>query len=125
MILFGIKYFQKRRCRITSEIHAHLIYLVITSYSIHYTKLYDKWDKEIVKNILANFRVSSKNGFYSKKGKLKQPEIESEGWEYLSGREEIRHIQPHYESWLWACYLWLYDKTGYQPLLDKAKAAIV
>ncbi len=84
----------------------------------------DKWDKEIVKNILANFRVSSKNGFYSKKGKLKQPEIESEGWEYLSGREEIRHIQPHYESWLWACYLWLYDKTGYQPLLDKAKAAI-
>jgi hypothetical protein len=25
---------------------------------------------------------------------------------------------------MWACYLWLYDKTGYKPLLQKAKEAI-
>jgi len=84
----------------------------------------DKWSKEIVGNILANFRVSSKNGFYSKGGSLTQDVILKSGWKELGGREELRHIQPHYESWMWACYLWLYDKTGYQPLLDKAKAAI-
>lgn len=84
----------------------------------------DKWNKEIVENILANFRVSSKNGFYSKGGSLNQEDILQKGWKELSGREELRHIQPHYESWMWAYYLWLYDKTGYQPLLDKAKAGI-
>ncbi len=84
----------------------------------------NQWDRQIVENILANFRVSSINGFYSEKGSLRQAKIEELGWKYLGGREEIRHIQPHYESWIWACYLWLYDKTGYQPLLDKAKAAI-
>ncbi len=25
---------------------------------------------------------------------------------------------------MWACYLWLYDKTKYQPLLDKARTGI-
>ncbi len=84
----------------------------------------DKWDRQIVENILANFRVSSANGFYSEKGRLKQAEIERLGWKYLSKRADLKHVQPHYESWLWACYLWLYDKTGYKPLLDKAKAAI-
>jgi len=84
----------------------------------------DRWDREIVENILANFRISSKNGFYSQGGSLTQAQIQQSGWQALGGREDLRHIQPHYESWMWACYLWLYDKTGYQPLLDKAKAAI-
>lgn len=84
----------------------------------------DKWDKEIVENIIANYRVSSKNGFYSEGGAMHQKKIIDEGWQKLSGREELRHIQPHYESWMWACYLWLYDKTKYEPLLEKAKAGI-
>lgn len=84
----------------------------------------DKWDREIVENILANFRISSRNGFYSEGGSLSQEKILKIGWKELGKREELRHIQPHYESWMWACYLWLYHKTGYKPLLDKAKAAI-
>jgi hypothetical protein len=45
------------------------------------------------------------------------------GWQYYWNRD-IVSPHPHFESWLWACYLWLYDKTGYQPLLEKTEKAI-
>src|SRR5690606_15054034 len=31
---------------------------------------------------------------------------------------------PQREGWAWAVYLWLYDKTRYEPLLERALAAI-
>ena len=34
------------------------------------------------------------------------------------------HYAPHYQAWIWATYLWLYDKTGYEPLLTRTRAAI-
>ena len=55
------------------------------------------------------------------------------GWKILTccgkdGRAIITGIlillQPHYEAWTWSSYLWLYDKTGWKPLLDKTRNAI-
>lgn len=82
----------------------------------------DKWNKEIVENILANFRLSSVNGFFG--GRLEEPAILKNGWKFYAGRPDLMNPHPHFESWMWACYLWLYDKTGYQPLLEKAEKAI-
>lgn len=85
---------------------------------------YDKWNKEIVENILANFRLSSENGFFGNGGRLEEPQILKKGWQYYAKRPELVNPHPHFESWMWACYLWLYDRTGYQPLFDKAEKAI-
>jgi hypothetical protein len=71
--------------------------------------------------ILANFRTSGRNGFRG--NALNGKDIDNITWQTLM-QAEFDNIAPHYESWLWAIYLWLYDKTGYQPLLAKAKSAI-
>lgn len=79
------------------------------------------WNKEIVETILANFRLSSREGFIG--NRLSENEILTNGWEYYNKRTFISP-HPHFESWTWACYLWLYNKTKHKPLLDKAKSAI-
>lgn len=85
---------------------------------------YDRWNKEIVENILANFRLSNVNGFFGNGGRLEEPQVLEKGWQYYAKRPELMNPHPHFESWMWACYLWLYDRTGYQPLLEKAEKAI-
>ena len=80
-----------------------------------------RWDDRIERLILANFRTAGEKGFRG--GALSGDKIEKEGWKKLAERHLINPA-PHYESWLWATYLWLYDKTNYKPLLEKAKKAI-
>lgn len=80
------------------------------------------WDRKIVECIIANFRTSSKQGYKGSPGMSAQ-EIEKKGWNYYYEMDYI-NPHPHFESWIWACYLWLYDKTGYLPLLEKAKTGI-
>ncbi len=80
-----------------------------------------RWNKFIVENILGNFRTASKQGFQG--NALNQADIEKNGWKYYHERDFV-NLHPHFESWMWACYLWLYSKTGHQPLLDKAKSGI-
>ena len=81
----------------------------------------NKWDTQILELILANFRTTGKKGF---RGNAQSgADIEKTKWQGLMKRD-IENPAPHYESWLWATYLWLYDKTGYRPLLDRTKRAI-
>ncbi|SMC86113.1 hypothetical protein [Pedobacter nyackensis] len=79
------------------------------------------WDKYIVEGILGNFRTAGKNGFRGPW--FRDAAMQKTNWKAL-GQREIVNVHPHYEAWLWACYLWLYDKTGHEPLLRKAKEAI-
>lgn len=81
----------------------------------------DKWDKELAEAILANFRTTGKQGFRGER--LEESDIVKNGWPYYYNRELV-HVSPHFESWMWACYLWLYQKTGYEPLLQRTKEAI-
>lgn len=78
-------------------------------------------DSIITESILGNFRTAGKYGFRG--GFLRDTTINKTGLKELSSRELI-NIHPHYESWLWACYIWLYHKTGHKPLLEKAKHAL-
>ncbi|MEZ2334649.1 hypothetical protein AB6735_03405 [Mucilaginibacter sp. RCC_168] len=81
----------------------------------------DKWDKELTEAIIANFRTTGKQGFRGER--LEEADIIKNGWQYYYNRNLV-HESPHFESWMWACYLWLYSKTGYAPLLDRTKSAI-
>ena len=80
-----------------------------------------RWNRHIVENVLANLRTSSRQGYLG--AAIEQRDLEKNGIRYYSDRDFV-HLHPHFESWMWACYLWLYDKTGYQPLLDKAREGI-
>lgn len=81
----------------------------------------DKWDKELAEAIMGNFRTTSKEGFRGER--LEEGDIIKHGWPYYYNRSLI-HPSPHFESWMWACYLWLYTKTNYAPLLERSKAAL-
>ncbi len=81
-----------------------------------------EFSRKIVECILANYRTSSKQGYRGSES-MWDGEITKNGWKYYFNRDYI-NPHPHFESWIWACYLWLYDKTGYTPLLDKARTGI-
>ena len=80
------------------------------------------WDDGVLKAILANFRSTSSTGF--KPNRLKEANLNKLGWEHYKNEKEFYQFSPHYQSWILATYLWLYDKTEYGPLLDIAKTAI-
>lgn len=81
----------------------------------------DKWDKELAEAIMANFRTTGKYGFSGER--IEEKNILEKGWRHYWERD-LFHPSPHFESWMWACYLWLYNKSGYEPLLTKTKHAI-
>lgn len=81
----------------------------------------NRWDSYIEDCIMANFNLCSRQGFLP--DRIEEPDLLKNGVEYYSDRDFVLP-HPHFDSWMWACYLWLYDKTGDQRLLDKAESAI-
>lgn len=80
-----------------------------------------KWDEKITEAILANYRTTGRFGFRGER--LEEDDIQKNGLKYYQERELV-NPHPHFESWMWACYLWLYRQTGYQPLLRTAEEGI-
>ncbi|MCO5238687.1 MAG: hypothetical protein M9904_01405 [Chitinophagaceae bacterium] len=82
----------------------------------------DRWDEALMSGILGNFRTTGPEGFRNG-GALRRQELKAKGWEYYAGNRTIIPW-PQREGWAWANYLWLYDKTRYEPLLVQARKAI-
>jgi hypothetical protein len=80
-----------------------------------------EWDTIVMRCLLAQLRTTGVSGFRGERIDL--PDFARNGWEYYSKRDLI-NMAPHFEAYLWACYLWAYDKTGYAPFLEKAEKAI-
>lgn len=81
----------------------------------------DRWDEAILQCLLANLRTTGTLGFRG--DRIDIPELTQNGWEFYFHRR-ITSFAPHYESYLWACYLWAYHKTGFELFRDRAKSAI-
>lgn len=81
----------------------------------------DSWYKEVIEAILANLRTAGKYGF--RHNRLETSELEKEGWRKFNEEEYIEYA-PHYQAYIWACYLWAYYKTNYNPFFEKAETAI-
>ncbi len=80
-----------------------------------------RWDEGLLRCVLANLRTSGRLGFRT--GRLDERGLQAHGWRhYFNGRPVF--FAPHYEAYLWACYLWAYRHTGYELLLQRAKSAI-
>jgi hypothetical protein len=81
----------------------------------------NRWDEGALKAILANFRSTGPAGF--KPRRLEEANMQKLGWKHYQNNE-YTHFAPHYQSWIWATFLWLYDKTKYKPLLERSKTGI-
>lgn len=81
----------------------------------------DRWDTQIIECIVANFRTSGVNGFRS--GMLLDDDIQANGWQHYYDATTI-NLHPHFESWLWACYLWLYQQCGYEEILTRVERGV-
>lgn len=82
----------------------------------------DRWDERLLANILGNFRTTGPLGFRDG-NPLHRDELRKRGWRYFARRRTIA-AWPQREAWAWACYLWLYDKTKYAPLLEQPRKAL-
>ena len=80
-----------------------------------------EWNRKIMEAILANYRTTGADGFRG--DLLKDADLQKHGWKYYQDRSFVKP-HPHFESWMWACYLWLYRQTGYAPLLELAEKGI-
>lgn len=81
----------------------------------------DKWKKNLDAAIEANLNTTGKNGFRGPR--LHEQDIQANGLEYYQNGELI-NPHPHFESWLWACYLWQYANTGDKKYLETAEKGI-
>ncbi len=79
------------------------------------------WDEPLMRCLLANLRTTGKKGFRG--NRLDEKGLQARGWRHFYDRD-LANYRPHYESYLWACYLWAYRQTGYEPFRDRAATAI-
>jgi hypothetical protein len=81
----------------------------------------DRWDEKILRCMMANLRTTGTLGFRGRR--LDEDPLQEKGWQHYYG-QPITHYAPHYEAYLWACFLWAYRQTGYEPFLTQPKNAL-
>ncbi len=79
------------------------------------------WDDALTRVIWSNLRTTGRFGFRG--DRVDVPALEAHGWRHFHDAPTV-NCAPHFESYLWACYLWAYRQTGYAPLREKAACAI-
>jgi hypothetical protein len=81
----------------------------------------DRYDAPVLRALLANVRTTGKLGFRGDRVDI--PALEQHGWRHFHDANTVNY-SPHFESGLWACYLWAHARTGEAEFLDKATTAI-
>ena len=79
------------------------------------------WDDYILKCVFGNLRTAGKLGF--RRMRLDDGKSEKNTWQDYYN-EDFIHLSPHYQSYLWAIYLWVYMMTGVEELYTKSVTAI-
>jgi hypothetical protein len=80
-----------------------------------------RWDKAVMLCLLANLRTAGSLGFRG--DNIDIPELSRTPWQTLFNRRTVNY-SPHMEAYLWACYLWAYERTGYKLFYERAHNAI-
>ena len=81
----------------------------------------DRWDAPIMRALAANLRTTGALGFRG--DRIDIPDLERNGWRHYHDAPIVNY-SPHFEAYLWACYLWAYQRTHYPPFLERTKTAI-
>jgi hypothetical protein len=94
-----------------------ILVTILTQTSLRSTE----WSPYILRAILANLRTTGTLGFRG--DRVDMPALMQQGWKPYHDAATINYA-PHFESYLWACYLWAYHQTGDPIFLNKTKTAI-
>ncbi|MFA7673110.1 MAG: hypothetical protein WCY62_04570 [Clostridia bacterium] len=78
------------------------------------------FDENILKCVFANLRTAGKLGFRHER---LEKDLGGKRWQDLH-EEEFIHLSPHYQSYLWAVYIWAFALTGIQELYEKSDTAL-
>jgi hypothetical protein len=81
----------------------------------------DRWDEGMARCLLANLRTTGSLGFRG--DRLDEEPLQRLGWRHYHETPTVKYA-PHFESWLWACFLWAHARTGYAPFVERCVAAI-
>jgi len=82
-----------------------------------------RWDEYVLRCLLANLRTTGPLGFRRNRINLSDFFEGNRGWEYFHDTPVVTY-SPHYQAYLWACYLWAYALTGYEGFLSRSQKAI-
>jgi hypothetical protein len=80
-----------------------------------------RYDERVMRALLANLRTTGELGFRTDRIDLSA--LQQNGWASFYHGKPIDY-SPHFESYLWACYLWSYQQTNFRPFLDRTLTAI-
>ncbi len=80
-----------------------------------------RWDEGVAKALLANLRTTGIHGFRG--NRIDIDELARHGWRHYHERDIINPA-PHYESYLWACYLLAWRLSGLDLFVQRAREAI-
>ena len=81
----------------------------------------DRWDEAVMRCMLANLRTSGRLGFRGDRIDLE--DLSGHQWREFFNRDTVNY-SPHMESYLWACYLWAFHKTGDSLFFQRAESAL-
>lgn len=81
----------------------------------------DRYDERVLKGLLANVRLAGQSGFQP--DRIDQGPFLRNGLEYYKNLNSISY-SGNFQAYLWACYLWAYEQTGFDLFLTKAKTGI-
>ena len=81
----------------------------------------NRWNDAIMRCLLGNLRTTGQKGFRTSRIDIEA--LEKNGWKHYFEESPV-HLAPHFEAYLWACYLLAYEKTGFDLFRERAKTAI-
>ncbi|MBE0535440.1 MAG: beta-N-acetylhexosaminidase [Phycisphaerae bacterium] len=80
-----------------------------------------RWDEALALCMLANIRTTARTGF--RPDRIDIGSLATNGWLHYFNGNTVR-IAPHFEAYLWACFLWAYQHTGDELLYERTIRAI-
>lgn len=80
-----------------------------------------RWDAVLLRALYANLRTTGKLGFRG--DRIDMPDLERNGWRHYFDAPPVNYAL-NFEAYLWACYLWAYERTRDPVFLERTKTAI-
>ncbi len=81
----------------------------------------DRWNEAVGMCLLANIRTTGVLGF--RPDRIDVGPLTKNGWEPYFRAKTVRLV-PHFEAYLWACFLWAYQHTGDELFYTRTEKAI-
>ena len=80
----------------------------------------DRWHSSIAAAVLGNLRVTDRGGFGAPCVPF-ETIVAGGGWAKVFDSTGTPQYSPHYQSYIWAVYLWAHAQSGFAPLYDRAQ----